>query len=476
MLDDAAVLRLPAVSGAWPPVVGLLAALCLVALLIGVDPRLLGALFAGGLVSWGAVLSAEFGIAVIVAGVALFQRSELFELSVPFFGGGLKPTDILLLATLTGWSARVAAAAIGGKPSRRMPRTATVFVLAFVGWGIVCAGIGIARGAPYKMSLLELRPLLQYLLFLPIVTELDLGSVRRLAHVLLGVGVVVCVQALLLYAEGAGEEGTYTGGATRIMSVSFMLLLVSSMLCLALAAGGRRHRLWYAAAAALSLAALGVTFQRAAFLGLLVAFSIMFVLLDSVARYRLAFVGLAAAVALVVTATALADTSHSKPSIITALGQRIASIGEYDEDVSAQHRLEESKAAIKMIQQHPVVGNGLGTPVVFYSPMYDPERQRVGYLSTQAHIHNGYVWLWCKMGVVGVIAFLGIVTTVTAPATRAVRRVPDDVRVVLIGFLAILSAFVVVSFFGPMFTIDATGPIAVFVVASLSVLARSATR
>src|SRR5690606_32880878 len=53
-----------------------------------------------------ALAAGEVGAAARIAAVALFQREKLFAFSIPFMGGGLRPTDILLILTLAGWAAR----------------------------------------------------------------------------------------------------------------------------------------------------------------------------------------------------------------------------------------------------------------------------------------------------------------------------------------------------------------------------------
>jgi O-antigen ligase len=449
---------------------GLLSGLCLAGLIAGADARLVAAAFGGGIVVLGAVRSAEFGVGSIIACVALFQRADLFQVSIPFFGGGLKPTDMLLLATLGGWTARALARATLGDRAQRLPFPATALVVAFVAWAIVCAAVGMSRGAYYKHSLLELRPLLQYALFLPIVSECDVASVRRLVRVVIGAAVVVGVKALVLYARGAGDVASYTGGASRIMSVSFVLLLVAALLGSASYAEGGRRRSWYAAATVLSLLALVVTFQRAAFIGLLAAMVGMIVLVDRAARRRLLVAGLLASAAVTLGAAVLGSGHRPTPNVVTALHRRILSIRDFREDVSAQHRIMEWKAAAGMLRQHPVAGNGLGVPVEFYSPLYDENSNQEGYLSTDIYIHNGYLWLWTKMGLVGLCAFLGLALAAAATAVRGLRHRESRDRSLVVGFSTVMVAFAMVSFFGPMFTEDETAPIAVFVVGSIYIL------
>src|SRR5688572_27683985 len=113
-------------------------------------------------------LFAEVTVGILLAAVVLFPSEQLFTYSIPLFGGGLKPTDLLLLITLSGFAIRQV---FQRRSYPALPGGATTLVLCFVGWAVFSAVLGINRGIFYKDSLVELRPILQYLLFVPISVE-----------------------------------------------------------------------------------------------------------------------------------------------------------------------------------------------------------------------------------------------------------------------------------------------------------------
>src|SRR5690606_38294870 len=144
----------------------------------------------------------------------------LFLVSIPFMGGGLKPTDILLALTLAGWAARSGARAatrsaaeqIIADPGRRLaplPRPITWILLGFVAWAGLSATAGIMAGNGFKESLLELRPLLQYLLFVPIVASLGSRSIHRIVIVMLVAAAASSLNAIVLYLGGGGSEALF---------------------------------------------------------------------------------------------------------------------------------------------------------------------------------------------------------------------------------------------------------------------------
>ena len=337
----------------------------------------------------GAFLSLEFGVGLLLALVILFGRGILFTVEVPFLGGGLKPTDLILVSVMAGWLTR---SSVSRKAARRLPPAAATLLLVFVGWAVVSAFLGMARGNYYKDSLLELRPLLVWLLFIPIVKELSVASVRRLFWLVVVVAVLAGIRAIVLYVLGRGAPASYTGGGVRIMSVGFAYLLFALLLCLSafMANAGQRAR-----SAILGLIALGglvVTFQRTAALALAVAIPTVLWLAGIFERRRiLGYGALCLAVGgAVYTLTATAGSSIPNP--ITALAGRLESIGRFHQDVSAIHRLREWHAVAGQVASAPLLGNGLGTRVQFWSPMYNPVTHQNG-IPEQRLLHSQQLFL-----------------------------------------------------------------------------------
>jgi hypothetical protein len=195
-----------------------LTTLCLILVILGMAPRVAAAAWGGVLLAGACFLSSRVGVAASILAVTLFNRDQLFTASIPLFGGGLKPTDLLLLATLAGWAGRQLL-------TRRTPSWVPVPIvglsLGFVVWAVISAISGIFRGAFYKDSLLELRPLFQYTLILPILTEFSPADIRRLCRLILVAALAVAFKAVYLYVQGKGSEASYAGGAIRIMDVGF---------------------------------------------------------------------------------------------------------------------------------------------------------------------------------------------------------------------------------------------------------------
>src|SRR5690606_12683337 len=391
----------------------------------------------------------------LIAAVALFQRENLFVFSVPFMGGGLKPTDILLALTLAGWAARSAARAAtrtaaeelapdAGRRLAPLPRPVTWILLGFIAWASLSAAAGIMAGNGFKESLLELRPLLQYLLFLPIVASLGSRSIRRIIIVMLVAAAASSLNAIVQYLGGGGNEALFTGGGMRITAVPYAYMLFAFIFAVLLRAGGSRRRLLLYGLAVLGLGGLAVTLFRAAFLGLAAALAFATWTAAPAMRRRLLRQAGLLLLALPIGAGALGIGATGSPELVPALLSRMASVSEYDRDISAQHRFSEWSAAARTIAANPVTGAGLGARGEFYSPMYAEQRTRMGYWSSDTYIHNASLWVLAKLGLVGCLLLGATIALSLRTALRAIRAAPPGPdRAVLVALTACLVATLV---------------------------------
>lgn len=417
----------------------------------------------------------EVGVAATLAACALFQREELFEFSLPFFGGGLKPPDLLLLLVFAGFAIRWVM-----RPDLRQPVPKTAFrvIIPFVVWAILSAGIGISRGIPYKDSLVELRPLLQYLLFIPVVAQFGRTHVWRVLLVLLAVSNLVACKALWYYSRGIGATALYTSAdVVRVMNVEFSYLLIALLLAAALYFEGT-YKLLAVITLVLTAAALVITFYRSAVLGLAAALAFMLLAASKHIRRRALKAGLAGAIVILFCLPAAIQFFPRALVTIQAFGSRILSIGEYKEDTSAQHRFNEWAASVDLIRRHPVLGNGLGTRIRFFSPMYLEGMSKMGYWSEDFYTHNSYVWITTKMGGVGLALFLGLLLYVLHSGWALIKQHSPDVltRALALGLTSCWVALIVISFFGPMHNTPNTAPFVGISAGCLFVLARAESR
>lgn len=406
-----------------------------------------------------------------VAMMMVFGRDEVYSYHIPFAGGGLKPTDLLLAVTLAAWAVRVV---VFRAAVLRLPPFFSCLVLAFLTVASFSAAWAISSGIYFKDALLELRPLLQYLLVFPLMAEFDAAALKRGVWVLLAVSVASSARILWDYFLGVGEVLLF-GEGIRVVLLELGAYLPPVIIGLVYSMCGVRPGLTMSIGL-LNLAALAVTFFRSAYLGLASGLLFVFALADGRLKRTMFKLGVFLLLAGAIASLAHGIWSPKAVNPIESVARRILSLGQYKDDISSVHRLREWEAAVELISKSPVWGNGLGTRVVFESPMYDPQEEKLGYLSRDIYMHNSYMWLLVKMGALGLVSFLAVWLTAMRTAVRALRSTdaPEE-KALLLSLAGVLAGNMIISVFGPMFNIDNMTPINAFVLGSVFVMAREAS-
>lgn len=449
-----------------------LASLAVAALSTVASPKTAAAALAGLVVAAVVMKRPELGAVLLLVLVAVVPRSDLFGYELPF--ASLELTDFLVGLTFVSWLALVSR-----RPQEQaVPRLPVALTLiAFLGASAV--GVLTARqdGVAWETSLLELRPLLTLLLVFPLVS-----CVRSLRALEVGVGIVLAasvgtaVWIIYTYSTGGGGGSTFAGGLSRVEGASFLYLVVGVVWALVFLAysPSPRRRWLLLGVAAIDTSALFFTLQRSAWIALLAAVLMLAVLLRGKRRVRVTF-ALAVVFAVVAVAVTLTDdrSSVSRESALQAGAERLSSIGSYDRDVSARHRVAEAERARELIDEHTLTGIGLGASITFWSPMYNERAHRLGGPWTTIYIHNSYIWLALKLGLVGAALFGLLMAAVAGSAFRGYLRA-RDVRIerLLLGVIVTLGAILVLSFAGPHLTTNESMPYIAALIATVEIVRR----
>lgn len=106
-------------------------------------------------------------------------------------------------------------------------------------------------------------------------------------------------------------------------------------------------------------------------------------------------------------------------------------------DISMLGRIYESRGAWAYIVKNPILGHGIGAPFTFHSIL---SRTTI----TQTFVHNGYVALWYKFGVVGTLLVLFWWLGSMVRGVRLFRRadLPMFHRLIALAAAASLSIFI----------------------------------
>lgn len=116
------------------------------------------------------------------------------------------------------------------------------------------------------------------------------------------------------------------------------------------------------------------------------------------------------------------------------------------QDFSLMERVFETKLVLMKIMENPIMGWGVATEYL----RYDILKNRT--YSYSFYIHNGYLSIWYKMGLFGLIALLSYCVTLFVQAKKCHRTTPSPVmKIITTSTLAYLPAAALMNITSPVF-------------------------
>ena len=213
----------------------------------------------------------------------------------------------------------------------------------------------------------------------------------------------------------------------------YMTLGGTLIVSLALLAGALALGVWRRAAVLvlptlLALVALGLTYSRNAWVGLLAAVGTLVVL----TRRLLLIVPLAAVLVL-----AVAVPSPLRARIVSAFDPANPTVSE---------RLYFWESGLRMLRDAPLFGVGPGGVKIYYPEYKNPAARRAG----TSHLHNDAVQIAAERGVIGLAAWLSIWIVFVYRAVRIYRELPpgrSDAAALVAGSVAGVVGFLAAGLF-----------------------------
>jgi hypothetical protein len=263
---------------------------------------------------------------------------------------------------------------------------------------------GLAARNTFRFLCLEVFPLAS-LGFALVIGGLRLrpADLRVAAWTLAAVGVASAAAGYFFY----GTTGIHTGGMAFSPIPGYVALVVLSLM---LHDPAPRPRFVPVLVFCVLLGHQVVTFTRGFWFGLLVGIPLICVLYarrGAGARQRWSKVAstFGASVLVLVLGALLASTRPPWSEIVTLLGNRFAS--SFDtrntpETVSNLARLVEIRTTMQAVFAAPVLGYGHGATIVVRQFFH------TDFAGPQWWIHQGYVMMWFKQGIVGLVALLWV--------------------------------------------------------------------
>jgi O-antigen ligase len=417
----------------------------------------------------------EWGALAVVSLAMVVPRETLFGGGIPVGPGSVKLTDALVVLSIGAWVAHRAI----DPGARRLPSpSVTALVLGMVAVGVTGVVVAGLNGVPLQQSLNEFRPFMAFLIVFPLVAFVrGLPGLRQALVAVLSACAVGSAWIVLLYVQGEGSEATFTSGAIRITEVAFLPAMLGSVWALVLLPHCRTmaQQVSVSLLGVVCLTGLFFTLQRGAWLAFIGASLLAAALMTPARRARLVVAGVVIAAALV--GSVLVFNSFSSAGVGNPLQdglQRLQSVNSYDVDVSALHREVETKAALEEFRQHPLAGIGLGATLSFFSPLFNPNSGSFGYYSSNTYVHNSYLFMLLKTGLVGLIVLLALLAHTLARGVALSRsKQLTEVRIGALGLATTVTALMAVSVSGPHLTSDPATPYVAAAVAGLDILCRA---
>lgn len=385
-----------------------------------------------------------FAIAVTIEqfGYTVGPRGGAVTASVPLFTGilpgGMNPVELLLAITLL---ATVAAAV---KRNRRIlqPSRIGLWLVAVLGLVGLYLGYGLARGGNLTMALWEVRPFL-YLaagFFLASTLLTTLHKVRPLLWILvIGAGFKACYGFLIFLSirdlsprpeAVLAHEASFFFGAFVLATVGMWLF-------------GIRGSLRTVATILLPVVLVAdmVNSRRTAWLILFSGLAVLCVLAFArIERRRPAFIVVAVIVGILGSGYLAAFWEQNGTVAQPARAIRSVIAPDPRDEASNDYRDGEDVNLIYHIKQSKSLGLGFGHPVQ-YSGIVDltEDNPFLAYVP-----HNGVLYLWLRMGAVGLVVYLLflsqiVITSVRfsrAPVSRETKFFAAFVAAVVLGFAA----------------------------------------
>ena len=380
--------------------------------------------------------------------------------SLPQFGIPGNPTlpDVLLIAAFTSWLLLLVRGDVDGPGSYPLaPQLALgIFLVA----AVIGIFVGSSNGAASPLS--DARDIAYYGTFWLALTAFSGRDRRELLFRIGAYGAIAIVVAqvaqgllgpgfMLFYDEDPTREliGCSSGdcadpwaqGFPRVRPPGLVLVyVVASFAASYLLWGPRRGR--RRAGVLLGICAVGllVSLNRNVLIGLAAGLALAGLL--SAQRGRFAAVTAVGAVLAIGAFEITQASTDLQGNSIVARVLSITAVSELEGSATVSQRVEENNAALDALGKSPIEGLGWAVP---FEPPKLSFRDGEYKIREQVFIHNQYLGLWLRTGLIGLVAFVAALWIAIAYGNRWLRSQPESDAWIGAGVVTSVTAIAVSS-------------------------------
>lgn len=308
-----------------------------------------------------------------------------------------------------------------------------VALLFFVAWSVLSSTWGLLNTIPAEV-IGETRSMVTLLAYFPVREQARReGGDRWILGAIVALTLFIAVRNLLDYRSlVVNAVMAWQQSKARVVTNEVILLLGSLVTLAWLGQPMRRlTRVLSVSAFFVLFASLVLTQSRAFWVDFALGALVLMVLVRGRARTRMLSTAVAGSVLLGVAALMAMGPAFVFAS--TGLLMRASSLNtSVLSDISLMTRFYEARTVLALVMQNPVVGYGLGARYSFYDLIDDVTL-------TRAFVHNGYVMMLFKVGVVGALpslaGWMGWIVRGTGEALRSQRWDVRAATAVLVSLL-----------------------------------------
>jgi hypothetical protein len=279
------------------------------------------------------------------------------------------------------------------------------------------AFVGHESGSSLRFSIFS-EHVLFYLLLMPVTIanlELDEGQIARLIAGGMALAIVKAVLGLVEISEHLGKpiEGSTT--LTYYEPTANWLIMIALLTILAAVVTRVKIPPWVLLGSPLLIVCLLLSYRRsfwiAAVLGVL-----LIVLLGTTPTGRRLLVP---AGLVVVVAIWLLGSLHFQSNLpIVKRAASLSSFSKLEANREDRYRLDERANVLSEIREHPITGLGVGIAWQATAAPLSVEHEE-----GRQYVHFAALWFWLKLGVLGVLAYIGVIAGSFLLAWRTRRAV-----------------------------------------------------